>query len=549
MAFKSISFAAACATATFLTPVVAMADQFTVKSDVSAVTLYPSGGRITRTATLSLPAGNHELHFLDIPTRHQGEMVAGLETKVSNATLGPIKMRSHLLTKSQALQSDAAQAANAQLEDLRDQLSQKKRAISAIELEVTAAQDTLAFLQGLSGGTDATAEELAATAQMIREQSLAARLAQQDASARAEDAHDTLETLLDAMHEAEANLEKIIGTAAYRQAVTLTVSLDEAAEVDVSFAYDTAAAQWLPSYAAHLDTVEDTLRIDRQMKASQDTGEVWHDIDLSFATERPDRRVAPYYLPEYIRRTFEVREQPTLRKSSVMVAPDLMESEAPMMDLAVSSFAAPVSYGLNLTFEYGAPASLNSGGDEAVEFALAPIALSPEVFLRAVPQLEETAYLIVKDTNDSGAVLLPGEVQLFRDGAFVGTGNIGTIVDGGDLELAFGSVDGVQIQQLIVQRNAGDRGVISRKSQSEDKTRFVVENLTSRAWQIEVIGRKSVSEQEDLVIDWTALPAPDRQDVDGRRGIVAWDIDLQAGASWDATLTEELRWPEGWHLQ
>ena len=66
---------------------------------------------------------------------------------------------------------------------------------------------------------------------------------------------------------------------------------------------------------------------------------------------------------------------------------------------------------------------------------------------------------------------------------------------------------------------------------------------------MEVIDRVSVSEQEDLKVDWSATPMPDVTNLDDKRGVMAWHFDLEAGKTQDITLKESLRWPEGMALE
>ena len=57
------------------------------------------------------------------------------------------------------------------------------------------------------------------------------------------------------------------------------------------------------------------------------------------------------------------------------------------------------------------------------------------------------------------------------------------------------------------------------------------------------------SEQEDLEIEVTADPAPSETDVDGQRGILAWEFELAAGGKQTITLEQTLSWPEGMVLR
>ena len=51
------------------------------------------------------------------------------------------------------------------------------------------------------------------------------------------------------------------------------------------------------------------------------------------------------------------------------------------------------------------------------------------------------------------------------------------------------------------------------------------------------------SEQDDLEITTSANPVPTETDVDGQRGILAWEFDLAAGGKQTITLEHTLSWP------
>jgi uncharacterized protein (TIGR02231 family) len=543
--FKTTAFLIT--TATALSPLAAIADRFEARSTVEAATLYPQGAEVTRNATISLPAGTHELVFFDIPAAHQGAQPEGLQTKVNGADLGPISIRTVKSTEAERLTTDAAVDVQATIEELENELATARQAVQRIALEGTAAEDALRFINGLSAPEGASAEDIIAFAGAIRSQSLEARLTIQDVALRIKDARKAMEDSTRALAEAKTTLQKLITTTEYRNKITLEVNVAKAGEVEVDFTYLEQNAGWTPQYQAQVDTVEKSLTLKRTMAAVQLTGEPWVDVALSFATQQPSRRTAPSYVSEFIRRLtdpVQVRQM----KSERMEA-DLSVMDAPMMSMSQAApaevrSAAPTHYGLNLTYEYATPATLYSSNAGVTEFALEPLSLTPDLYVRAVPLFDAAGYLVADITNDSGEVILPGAVKLFRDGALLGETHIQTQVDGSEFELSFGAIDGIRVARVILDRNEGDRGFISKSNESASEVRLEVENLTPRVWAVELLDRVSVSEQEDLQVEWTALPAPDEENVDDKRGVLAWRFDLKAGDQKDVRLEEALEWPE-----
>ncbi|SFK11316.1 mucoidy inhibitor MuiA family protein [Celeribacter neptunius] len=545
--FVSKSFFFACSA---LVAVPAFAERFEAQSLVTAATLYPSGAMITREASVTLPAGAHEIAFADIPMVYGAEALrATLQTRVEGAALGPLSYAVEKPSDAQLYRSEAELAAKARLDALEAELRDRESSVAAIRLEALAAGDTLAYLGRLADAEGADAAAKAATAQMIREQSLAARLAKQDAERRAEVAEEALDSLQEDIRQAQIALDRLVPSREDRLAVTLPVTLTQPGEVHVTFTYMAAQAQWVPLYTARLDTQSEMLELTRSVLAIQNTGEPWFDVALSFATDDPNRNPEPQEVYEHVRRIYEPRPvEPLMRTMASEKAAGYAEPVFETAPVVLEDAATMQIAGLSQT--YVAPNPVRLYSDEAGSvFELSSVTLAPEIAVRAVPLYEERGYLMASFTNDAGEMLVPGRVQLIRDGVSLGETALATVVNGDEAELAFGEVQGIQVTRTLLSRNEGDRGVISKSNETGDEWRIELSNLTEKSWPIEVVDRVSVSEQDDLKVDWSADPMPDVEGLDDKRGVLAWHFDLASGASREIRLSENLRWPEGQELR
>ena len=97
----------------------------------------------------------------------------------------------------------------------------------------------------------------------------------------------------------------------------------------------------------------------------------------------------------------------------------------------------------------------------------------------------------------------------------------------------------------ILDKATGDRGIIRRSNEQTEETKIEVKNTTGRSWSVRLLDRIPYSEQEDLVIDWSATPMPTAQDIDGKRGVLEWSFDIAPGASKAIDLSHDIVWPEG----
>ena len=316
----------------------------------------------------------------------------------------------------------------------------------------------------------------------------------------------------------------------------------------VDFSYSVDDAYWQPVYTARLDTETGALDLTRAVQASQETGENWQNVMLRFATDNPARRSDPNEVYPWVRRIYEPRPAQELMRSADA---EMAGYAAPVIEAMGSieqKMATANLTGLSLTYSYPTSTTLYSGAGMS-EFALSEVALSPDLVVRAVPLFEDTGYLMASFTNDTGEMLVPGTVRLIRDGVSLGQSRLNTVVNGAEVDLAFGVVDGIRVTRTLLAKNEGDRGVISKSNEMSSEVRISVENLTAKTWPIEVIDRVSVSEQDDLKLDWSATPMPDVTDLDDKRGVMAWHFDLDAGETQDISVKESLRWPEGMMLE
>jgi uncharacterized protein (TIGR02231 family) len=186
---------------------------------------------------------------------------------------------------------------------------------------------------------------------------------------------------------------------------------------------------------------------------------------------------------------------------------------------------------------------------DMVRIALGTVSFDAALSARAVPARNQTAFRLVQFENTSSEILLPGQAILYVDGQLIGETMLATLPPNAEADIFFGPIDGLRLTRTVLDRNEGDRGIITRSNEEQETVRIDIENLTDRAWDVSVRDAVPFSEQEDLVITWDARPQPDITAVDDRRGILEWQLALPSGASQTITLETNLRWPDGMVLR
>lgn len=540
-----LSVAALC-----LFPMAIMADDFAVDSEIRAVTVYPNGATLTREVAYDLPAGRHQIVLKDMPMIDP----ASLRISAPGVSLGALRYRDDFVPPRSEDDKAALIAAKDEVERLERAVEVARDAVASIRIEADAARARIGFLDqiGSSEGLAAVGPEvLRDLARMIGEEGLDARRVAQAADSRIRAAERAVLDQIEALSKAQQALKALDTEAKDRSYLTIEVATNEAATGVLTLNYASYDAGWVPTYDLHLTTGDaPALAIERGAYVQQYTGEDWTDVALTLSTIRPAERTEPGQIWPWLRSIEDPRPAPSPRykteadgnvslNRTLMAAP-MAEPVIVMEDAAAVAF----SDGLSVTYRYPDPVSVANQAD-AVKIALGSLDVTPEIFARAVPMSDATAYLMAGFTNDSGELILnANQAQFYLDGTFIGQRPIQLIAEGDETELSFGPIEGLRLERIVKDRQAGDRGVISRSNQQVEEIVLSLRNLTQRDWDVRVLDRVPYSEQEDLDITWSADPMPTQTDVDGGRGVLEWRLSLPGQTDREITLKTQIKWPE-----
>ncbi|MDF1856350.1 DUF4139 domain-containing protein [Pseudooceanicola sp.] len=524
-------------------PLPALAADIAVPSRVEAVTVFPSGASLTRSARFSAPAGQHRLILTDMPVRDIG----GLRIEAAGVTLGSVTIRDDLTPPRDPDSRAAIAAAEAEVTRAEQALEASRDAAQSIRAEAQAARARIAFLQGLStadGLAGAGVDALRDMSRMVGEETLTAERQALAAETAARAADQATKALLEDLNRAKQALAALDVETKSRSYLAIAVDVPEATEGSLTVRYVTGAAGWRPIYDFHLERgPTPSLELGRGAYVAQWSGENWENVALELSTVRPTGKTDPGVLYPILRR-IEDQDAPTTRseKSYGAGAPDAEEGLAPTPEPVMA--VADARYdGLSVTYSYGNPVSIATGADE-LRIALGSLSFQPEITARAVPIRDETAFLMAGFVNGADEIILPSDQsEFYLNGTFVGLRETALVAAGDRAEFSFGPIEGLRLTRRVLDRNEGDRGVINRSNQIEERVEIGLRNLTSEAWAVHLLDQVPYSNQEDLEIDWTATPAPSQKDVDGNRGILGWNLMLEPGAERTIRLDQQLKWP------
>ncbi|GGE43118.1 hypothetical protein GCM10011360_33080 [Primorskyibacter flagellatus] len=528
-------------------PSLLLADDIAVESRVTAATVFPRGATLTRLAQFQVPAGRHQIIVPDMPDIDP----SSLRLTAPGLTVGAIRYRDDFVPPRTESQTAAYDAAKAEVEARETALEAARDAQAAIQAEADSAKARIAFLDGI-GQSDGLAQmptdKLRELAQLIAEDGLAARREVQAAEMRVREAGQAVTDAQKALSEAMRALAALDTEKKDRAFLSIDVQSEGGAAGEMTLTYQVDDASWQPTYDVRLTTEGETaLSMENGAYVRQETGEDWRGVALTLSTVRPSGQGVPGEVWPWLRRIVDPQRPepiPLVRQS----AKAALDAVAPMAEesfvVAESSFN-----GLAVTYRYPDAVNVANRAD-AVKIALGTLNFTPEVFARAVPLSDQTAYLAAAFTNTSGELILGGgSAQFYLDGTFVGQRYLDLIANGDKEELSFGPIEGIRLTRVVKDRQEGDRGVITRSSQEDELVVMTLRNLTAKTWDVRLQDRVPYSEQDDLRIAWEAAPAPTETDVDDKRGVLEWRFDMAPNTEQEVELSTSLNWPDGKVLQ
>ncbi|MGL4728927.1 MAG: DUF4139 domain-containing protein, partial [Bosea sp. (in: a-proteobacteria)] len=286
----------------------------------------------------------------------------------------------------------------------------------------------------------------------------------------------------------------------------------------------------------------------------QRTGEDWNEAKLTLSTQRVARGTAAPDLPTQTVNLFDPAfVQPMARgqierssadmsraKEALSAAP--MAAGAPAIVAQEREAEAEVSA---FSASYAAPGRVSVTGDGARKSVrLASREIAPELIARITPALDTTAYLSASFVQTDEAPLLAGEINLTRDGAFVGKGRIAFTPSGDKVELGFGADDRIKATRSPIRRQDNDPAwaLSARRQLSDHKT--TIQNLHKEPMKVQVIDRVPVSENTAIVVEMMKeTTPPTEKQIGDKRGVMGWTLDMKPNEAREIRLAWRMRWP------
>lgn len=508
-------------------------------SRITQVKVYPGSATVERVARVA--AGARSVTFACLPA---GLDVQSLQVSAdASVRIGETSVLSEQRELSARCSTSPLDGRIRELEDQK----------AALQAETDALGMVTGYLKGLAGGGDATsgarapmdARNLAAMTEAMRRTGQDSLLKQHQIQRRQAEIDRQLNPLLAERTRTQGN---------GGQVTAVTVTLAAGADADVKLSYQVNGPGWTPTYRALLDTTTRKVRIERQALVAQSTGEDWRGVKLVLSTGQP-RRETTGRLPTAWRIGIEPPPRPAAEMAypaapaAAMAPSPIMASKSmdsrerraePLFDVSVfdNSFAT----------EFSVPQAIDvPSNGQRVTMALGQHEDTAKLAARTSPRVDASAFLVAELDQPAG-VWPAGPMQLYRDGAFVGSGRWNAPSDA-RLTLSFGRDELVRVQAEPERDNQGTGGFAGSRAERKVQRAYVVENRHRTPVTVQVLEAAPVSVDEKVRVASEFSPQPAELAWNKQPGLAMWQLDLAAGQTARVTADYTIGYPKDARLQ
>ncbi len=544
-----------CLALCFATP--ASAKDVAVNSEVTAATVYNNRASVTRTAKVDVPAGAHNLVFKGLPLSIFTDSLRIEGRSQVNVTFGAL---SHKRESFEDFVVPREKELNEQLTTLQDNNK-------VYQAEKQALNTARTFLQNLGKQAALRENENIAEIDLNPESwgavadSLAGRMAKNlkqniGLDIKIRETNEKIQKVQNELRELRTGQKQ-------SYMVTVPFESDQSGTLTVNLTYQINNASWTPIYDARLDVTSADMNLIQYGSVYQRTGEDWTDIDLTLSTAQPSRGAS---LPDLRPNWVSIQQKYAKRgggqnfgniasslssRSMELAEADMAMPEAVAVQAAPAmkeaSFAAAQINTKGFIGEYKitGPASVKTNGERS-KLLIGSFETENELMVQVKPQISTDAYLVVKTVLKGEAPILPGKVNLFRDGAYIGQTYVQMLRPEDEEELAFGIDDNVTVRRNTLSDNRSESGLISKETAIERVYVTDIQNLHKKPIKIAVLETVPASQDERIsvkILKDKTTPGYET-DVDEVKGLLRWQKEARPQEKMKINLGWSVSWPK-----
>ncbi len=536
----------------FLTPALSFsADLKRIPTDsrITAVTVYADRALTIRSTSLNLKPGNYLIAFEALPTLILDDSIRVEGKGTASATISGLEIKRTFL----------AQSGEKRVQELQEEIRVLERRSATLDAKKSGITAQKAFLESIRvAWGDRISKELAIGRPASTELQDASSFVGTGITKAEEQSRDIefekkgLKDKIDALRRQQ---NEATGSGR-KESKTVEVAVEVAREgsLTLELASTTPQASWEPSYDVRLASDAKTAELTFRAMVRQQTGEDWHNVDLTLSTARPAVGGAPpelypwhisLYHPQPMMSAMLVgapapaplakaKKMAKMQKDTAHMEEATAE-EAPVafVTAQISDEQSSVSFHVTRTLDVP-----SDGTRHGTVVAVEQLPVTLEYL--ALPKLSPAVFLKSEIINKAPYPLLPSKVNTFVGNSYTGSSQLKKVAGGEKFDLFFGNDDQVTVKREEVkqQKEAGLFG----KNRVSYRYRIELGNFRKEPLTLTLRDQLPLAGDEEIKV---SLEEPSLKPEEIKSdGTIIWKTPLKAGEKKELTFGILVEFPK-----
>ncbi|HEY3447377.1 MAG TPA: mucoidy inhibitor MuiA family protein [Myxococcales bacterium] len=293
----------------------------------------------------------------------------------------------------------------------------------------------------------------------------------------------------------------------------------------VELSYMTGGVSWEPLYEARANDARNAIDLSVLASIVQATGEPWKDVEVTLSTATTRRDATPPQLQRlYLGATPEDQEKKVLVRRDEEV--NRLSSTGPSG--APSAGEAPMAAeDQGLSVQLKVPGTVDFPGDgRPTRVSVETLKLAASFKLLTLPKLLPHAFRSAEAQNTARYPLVPGRVDLFSGGGFIGSTRLPMVSRGDKIKLAFGIDEQIKVKRIVVEELKKDPGFFGSTRRLTYAYKIELQSFAPKATVVTLQEQVPVSQMDDVKVLVEAKTTTPGFELAKDDGFLTWKVGL-----------------------
>jgi uncharacterized protein (TIGR02231 family) len=512
-------------------------DSQKVNSKIQKVIVFLQGGQVTRTASTTIKPGTSTLVFDNISPDMDAQSIQ--VTGNGDFTILSVKQQQNFLDD-QTKQKNVEELQNRQ-QNIREKITQLQDMMLVYQEEEKLLLKNQ-LISGPNNNIDLAKLKLALDFQTARLTEL--KKNQQSVIRQV----NALNVELSKYNNQIADAGRAEGKGT--SSIVVTVAAANSTPAQFTLSYVIGNANWSPAYDIRAKNVNSPITIVYKANVTQQSGEDWKDVKLTLSTgnpyvsaNKPD--LSPYYLD--IERPRPQADMSSQLNEVVVVGYGNRKKENSLRSALAGKVAGlqvtQVENQTNVEFSISNPFSVGSDGKPAM-VEMNQVSLPAKYEYYVAPKVSTNVFLTAHVTGWNQYNFLPGDVNLFFEGTYIGKSRMESQMESDTLNLSLGIDKNIVVSRTLQKSLTEKQGIVSNKKQTRDWV-IEIKNRKNQAINLLVEDQVPVSQNSTIKVETKELSGGK---FDPLTGLVAWNFALKPLDDKKTLLSYQVNYPKNQQL-